>query len=469
MSWFLTQQVLAGLGGGNFLSGLVAYWDFSESAAPFVSKLGTAGPVELVNGAGSAVTKVADGPTGNAVAFNGSSDYLVCPAASNGLLNIGKNGGNQVTVLAFYKAGTGGSTNDFIAGLWEENDADPRRQYGLFYSLPMYGGEYKACLHISKTGLPTPGYSYSIDYSANGYTDSGNLKWTCLSGTYNGLEMRSYIEGRFEPYPNYMGYSKNPYIFPDGLNSADGEFTVGAVKLTSGYGNFLNGRLANIMVFNRALSNTEIAQCQRWIDSGNLYGFVNSAFVGAAGTKPVSVIGSNAYISPTCIDRTNDTASGAWSVAFNSGYSYVQSGSTSPSGIRALTLPVIPTGLTTDNIDSISFESANTSLTPKFRIMVNVAGNWYASESEYGVDVVSTGPTDWTNAKVGTLSFTKSASNWRDVVINPGVALTLAGSVRTQDIPSGTVQAYGIIREGSSPGDMRFRNFTIKVKSSYIN
>lgn len=471
MAWFQTLMA-AGSGGGNsnFLSGLVAYWDFSESAAPFISKMGTAGPVALNNGAGSSVTKVSDGPTGHALQFNGTSDYLICPASENGLLNIGKNGGNSVSVLAFFKVGVAGGTNDFIAGIWQEDDNNPRRQYGAFYSLPMYGGGYKSCLHVSKNGGPTPGYEFSIDYSANGYTEGGDLRWMCLAGTYDGSEARSYIESRFEPYPDFAGRSKNPYSFPDGLNSADGDFTVGAVKLTTGMGNFVNGRLAGIMVFNRKLSAIEIAKCQRWIDTANNYGFRCSYYRSdTTNQKPVSFFGCQAYISPTCVDRSNDTASGAWKSIYSSNVSSISSGPTSPSGIRAFVDPVIPSGITTENLQAVTAELANTSLTPKWRILLKIDNTYYASEADYGVDAIASNTFDWSNQKTVNHVFSKAAAGWRDVVINPGVELTLASTARTVDLPSGAITAFGLIKDGSSPGDMQFRNLTLKVKPDFIS
>lgn len=468
MSWFLTQQVLAGIGGGDFLSGLVAYWDFSESSAPFLSKMGTAGPIELTNGAGSSVTKVSDGPTGNAVSFNGTTDYLICPAANAGLLNIGKNGWNAVTVVAFYK-GDLGASNDFIAGMWQEDDANPRRQYGLFYSLPVYGGNYRSCMHISKTGGPSEGRTFSVDYSSNGFTQ-GDTGWTCLSGTYDGSLIKSFKDSAFEPYALYqetaeISYPKNPYNFTAGLNTIDCDFTVGAVKLTSAMGNFLSGRLSNLMVFNRALSATELSKCQRWIDSGGLYGFRMSLFRSNPASEAVNTIGCYAYTGTACTDQSASTANN-WLRNTSTGNGFVQTNGSL--GIRAFIYPYVPSGLTTENIDSLSIEQANVNLADKFRILVKIDGVYYATESEYGVDIVSTGPADWANSKVGILTFAKTASLWRDVSLVPGSTLTLAASARTSDIPSGTLQEIGVIKATNPVGSMRFRNLTIKVKDSFI-
>ena len=449
---------------GNFLSGLVAYWDISESSAPFVSKMGSAGPVELVNGPGSNVTKVSDGPTGHALNFNGTTDYLICPAAQSSPLNIGMAGGNKVTVLAFFKP-TVGSSNDFIAGTWQEDDNNPRRQYGLFYGLGVYGGTFRSCYHTSKNGGPSPGRPFSVDYSANGFTQ-GDTGWHCLSGTYDGAQMISYINASFEPFPLYqetaeISYSKNPYLFPDGLNSIACDFTVGAVKLTSGMGNFASGRIAAVMVFNRSLSPTEISRCQRLIDSGNIYGFRLSLFRSNTVSEPVSIMGCNAYTGVTCVDQSNTTANN-WLRNTSSGNAFIQTNGSL--GIRAFVDPYVPSGITTDNLESISVEQANVNLADRLRLMIRVNGNWYATEAEFGVDIVSTGMSDWANSKVGVQNFARTGPLWRDVTLNPGVALTLAASARTSDIPSGTVEAIGVIKATNPVGSMRFRNFVLKTK-----
>lgn len=55
----------------------------------------------------------------------------------------------------------------FLGGIWQENNNDPRRQYGLFVDLPVYGGSEQVAGHVSFEGGATTGYPYSRDYSAN--------------------------------------------------------------------------------------------------------------------------------------------------------------------------------------------------------------------------------------------------------------------------------------------------------------
>ena len=77
-----------------------------------------------------------------------------------------------------------------IAGCWQEDDGDPRRQYALFTGLDLYGGKDRVCGHVSRTGGPTPGYPYSRDYAANA-RPIRNGAWQFAAFTYDGAEARA--------------------------------------------------------------------------------------------------------------------------------------------------------------------------------------------------------------------------------------------------------------------------------------
>ena len=137
--------------------------------------------------------------------------------------------------------------------------------------LPYYNGASQVCGHISGTGRPTPPFPYSIDYSASKQTIPPDV-WTCIAFTYDGKYIRSYLNGRFEKrppelidhtrgfdgYPDGLIQSKNPYYFPDGIGDNGSDFTVGAVMLKRGMGNFFKGQIGGIAVFNRPLSQREL-------------------------------------------------------------------------------------------------------------------------------------------------------------------------------------------------------------------
>lgn len=237
----------------------IATWLFAESAAPYLT---TAGDLPLAVGGGSPVTSSSPYGGGSALTLDGSS-YLKLAAGSEGRLNLGAAAKTQVTVAAWVRRTVNGI--GFVGGIWQEDNLDPRRQYGLFLDLPYYGGDNMTCMHISKLGGATPGYPYSRDYSANpSPLVTTNGAWQLHVGTYDGEYIRSYTNAILTAYVDYtdnMGqtYDKNPYYYPDGLNNTPGDFTVGAVKLTAGMNNYLTGQIAHLRVWDVALTPAQIA------------------------------------------------------------------------------------------------------------------------------------------------------------------------------------------------------------------
>ena len=252
--------------------GLIALWDFAEAPGnPRVAK-GVDG-FQLFEGNG-AVNRIKDGPlSGYSIALNGK-EYLTMGHDKTGKLNLhGK--GQGVTVCAWIKW-TGQQTG-FVGGMWNEYQDGGKRQYGLFVSLPHYNGRNQVCGHISHTGKPTPPFPYSSDYSASKQKVVPN-EWTFVAFTYDGTYIRSYVNGAFEKrevelinntkgfpgYPDGMMQIKNPFYFPEGMGNNGSDFTVGAVLLKSGMGNFFKGLIGGLAVFDWALSGTEIARMNNW-------------------------------------------------------------------------------------------------------------------------------------------------------------------------------------------------------------
>lgn len=244
--------------------GLVALWDFSEKNGSAFS-VGYRLPFELKEYPGQ-VQRVEEGPlSGRSVYMKGSS-YLSLSYEQTKGLNVKT---NAVTVIAWVKW-TGEQTG-FVGGMWNEYREGGKRQYGLFVSLPCYNGQDQVCGHISKTGKATPPFPYSIDYSASKQVVPAN-EWCCIAFTYDGHSIRSYLNGEFEVrelelisntkgfegFPNGLVQAKNPYKFSDGIGDNGSDFTVGAVSLASGMGNFFKGLIGGLAVFDRALSDQEI-------------------------------------------------------------------------------------------------------------------------------------------------------------------------------------------------------------------
>lgn len=244
---------------------LVALWDFKEEAG--LSRKSLKGDFALteINGI---IPRIEDGPLSGYSALFGNKAYLALSNSKTGDLNI-FGPGQGVTVMAWVKW-TGEQTG-FVGGMWNEYQDGGKRQYGLFVSLPHYNGKNQVCGHISNTGKPTPPFPYSIDYSASAQVVPAN-SWTCIAFTYDGQYIRSYVNGQFiarekelilntmgfEGYPDGLIQAKNPYFFPHGMGNNGSDFTVGAVLLKKGMGNFFKGQIGGLAVFNRALSAKQI-------------------------------------------------------------------------------------------------------------------------------------------------------------------------------------------------------------------
>jgi hypothetical protein len=246
---------------------LIALWDFKEAEGQHRKSLRGDFDLAEVNGA---VPRRPEGPLSGYSAYFGAGPYLSLANAKTGALNIfGPKQG--VTVMAWVKW-TGEQTG-FVGGMWNEYQDGGKRQYGLFVSLPHYNGKNQVCGHISWTGKPTPPFPYSSDYSASAQEVPAN-QWACIAFTYDGTYIRSYMNGQFiarekelilntqgfEGYPNGLIQSKNPYYFPSGMGNNGSDFTVGAVLLKRGMGNFFKGQIAGLAVFNRALKSSEMGR-----------------------------------------------------------------------------------------------------------------------------------------------------------------------------------------------------------------
>lgn len=246
-------------------NGLVALWDFKEKEGRVRKAYGKRKfPLKEYNGT---IPRINEGPLSGYSALFGNKAFLSLPNEKTAELNIfGKDQGITIMAWIKWKGNTG-----FVGGLWNEHQDGGKRQYGLFVSLPYYNGNNQVCGHISQTGKPTPPFPYSIDYSASPQVVEID-EWQFIAMTYDGRWIKSFLNGEFEfrdaelidhtkgfeGFPEGLKQSKNPYYFPDGMGNNGSDFTVGAVLLKSGMGNFFVGQIGGLAVFNRSLSSSEI-------------------------------------------------------------------------------------------------------------------------------------------------------------------------------------------------------------------
>lgn len=253
------------------IPGCIAVWDFVEAPGQARHSRGLSN-FPLFEKSGP-IQRVAEGPlSGYSAAFDGQT-YLAIPHEQTGRLNLFGTG-QGVTVVAWVKW-TGEQTG-FIGGMWNEYADGGKRQYGLFVSLPYYNGRDQVCGHISATGKPTPPFPYSIDYAASAQRVIPNT-WTCIAFTFDGQFIKAYVNGLFKKrkpelinhttgfpgYPQGLTQSKNPYYFPEGMGNNGSDFTVGAVLLKGGMGNFFKGLLGGLVIFDRALKPKELKRIYR--------------------------------------------------------------------------------------------------------------------------------------------------------------------------------------------------------------
>lgn len=248
------------------IDGFVALWDFKELPGNQRNAIGKGSfPLNEANGE---IIRTAEGPvSGYSIKLDGNN-YLTLPNNLTSQLNI-YGPYKQVTVIAFVN--WEGTSNAFVGGMWNEYKDGGKRQYGLFISLPHYNGANQVCGHISKTGKPTPPFPYSIDYSASKQKVPKD-EWCCVGFTYDGENIKSFFNGIFEArtpelinhtsgfegYPEGIVQSKNPYYFPDEMGNNGSDFTVGAVLLKNGMGNFFKGYIGGLAVFDKALTEEEM-------------------------------------------------------------------------------------------------------------------------------------------------------------------------------------------------------------------
>lgn len=113
----------------------------------------------------------------------------------------------------------------------------------------------QVCGHVSDVGGPTPGHKWARDTSI-GKTPIKYGEWVTVAFTFDGQFAKSYVNGRLDSREGLNAYKFNRALFDGGDDGAD--FTVGAVDRLGEIGNFFVGGIAQLAVFDSALSSQEI-------------------------------------------------------------------------------------------------------------------------------------------------------------------------------------------------------------------
>lgn len=192
--------------------------------------------------------------------------------------------GNILSVVAWVKTWFEWTQNDtmgVVAGVWDESKpGDPdteARRLAIFHSLrdaPVAGLAAPATelspsptvnCHISVDGSKTPGYNFNYDVAYDGACFRHGYDWVCMTAVYRDGLAWAYTDGVRTPG------LRNPYdpldyhaSFP-GLYAAEAPFRVGANYLANAgtWGNYAECDIAGVAVFDRALTDAEVAAIAR--------------------------------------------------------------------------------------------------------------------------------------------------------------------------------------------------------------
>lgn len=415
------------------MDGLVAFWDFDEdTGAVKVSKVGF--PYALRDAGTAQSVRDDTGPmSGHSTLLNGTQNYLRLEAGLIGDLNLSKFG-NECTVVALVYITTTGALQ-FIAGCWGENNNDPRRQYGLFYNSTTYGGSKAVIGHISKSGGASPNLPYSREQSASqSPVELG--RWCVMSMTYDGTEIKSFYDCRWEPRPVYtepgapngegLTYSKNPFMWSEGLNDGRlSDFAVGANRLTSSWTNYFYGRIGGLAVFKKALTQQELMRVQRVMFGSTLpairYTYYDETYSG--GISGVTGVSANWYYYFGATAQTANIAT-AWRNEKPASLCFL--------GRVASATPTIcydneTFGIPLAECTKISLKTNNLSIADLVYPVIKVAGKWYASTTPIQQTVAGISITDFTNEETHEITNIPTEL-WRLVTLVPGTVLSVAGT-----------------------------------------
>jgi len=240
----LPAHIASSINTPDLAKGLVGWWTFDGndvSGTSVFDKSGSGNTGAMVNS-----PKLVAGQIGQALSFNGTSQYLNIPYSSS--LSVG--GTKEISVSAWAKLSSFPAVpcnNSAILANGPDNGSGASGDYGLLV------GDTGGC--GSATGVKVLEF-YIDDSSGNQYaatvTVPGNIvlgRWYLLSATYDGTGIIVYLNGV-------------------AIGSAAVTATIGSntnpITVGSNYGNpssyryYVNGSIDDVRIYNRALSASEV-------------------------------------------------------------------------------------------------------------------------------------------------------------------------------------------------------------------
>lgn len=186
----------------------------------------------------------------------------------------------------------------------------------------------------------------------------------------------------------------------------------------------------------------------------------------ASGNSSMSAYGWSAFTGAGATDNsTNAVTSGSAAFVASS------AGSTGAGGIGAKGtggggIAFVFTSefdaISTSELHSVSFATRNNGdVAGNYeRVALRIGGAWYVTDQTYGN---AAGASTWTNHE---FVFTSVASAWRELSFSAGSTLSVAGSTLVAALPSGQVDAAGLLLFNTGTSNvLRYDTFAINVTS----
>ncbi len=222
--------------GGIVTNGLVLYLDgkqYPGSGTTWTDLSGNGNNGTLVNGVGF------DGANLGSLVFDGVNDYVRVPS-TNGLYFAGQ---SNITVSYWGKINSHNTTiNSFV--MWEDIVNSNGRELRLGASS---GNDYAPSFQLWRT----PGGDGNVNSAIATTTLNTGIFYNVV-GTYDGTDIKIYLNGILEGTANWPGTIATP------ISGTSARWIISAGEL--GDPRYLNSSTAQVSIYNRALTAQEIQQ-----------------------------------------------------------------------------------------------------------------------------------------------------------------------------------------------------------------
>lgn len=139
-----------------------------------------------------------------------------------------------------------------------------------------YSVDYFSTNDLVKFTFENPNNTYNVCEGGSSDWDDGN--WHHFAAVYNDTDMRLYKDGLLDSKG-----ADNPLVYSGGILDTSDDFLIGAGKFNGGLGNYFDGLIMEVAIFDRALSAAEVLEIK------------NDGVTGAFAISDTTVIQSISY------------------------------------------------------------------------------------------------------------------------------------------------------------------------------